>query len=129
MPAIEIESVSKRYILGGQSHPTLGGLVAKAGRWSRHALSELSQGRLPGARVDAPPPVLWALRDVSFAVQPGEVVGIVGRNGNGKSTLLKILSRITMPTSGRVRIKGSVSSLLEIAKGLPPGPPGGETIF
>lgn len=121
-PIIEVDGISKRYRLGEYSATTLRDeLAGLAGRFRRESGKSKCQER---ESVD-----LWALREVSFCVNPGEIVGIIGRNGAGKSTLLKILSRVTEATVGEIRLRGRIASLLEVGAGFHPDLTGRENIF
>ncbi|MGH8603855.1 MAG: ABC transporter ATP-binding protein [Gammaproteobacteria bacterium] len=116
-PALQVSRLSKRYRLGEYSADTQlrDAIMRTIGKLIR--------------RERKPEQVVWALNDVSFDVRPGEVLGVIGRNGAGKSTLLKLLSRITYPTSGTVRVRGRVASLLEVGTGFHEELTGRENIY
>ncbi len=127
-PIIEVSQLSKRYLLGTIGATTIRDEWAKlwSNLWRSNGKARTGD---PAARIEAETKTFWALREVSFQVQPGEVVGLVGCNGAGKSTLLKILSRITEPSSGKAVLRGRVTSLLEVGTGFHPDLPGRENIF
>lgn len=111
MPVLEFLSVSKRYRISNEADTKASGIVGRIRRlWK-------SSGDF------------WALRDVSFAVSGGEALGIIGHNGAGKSTALKLLSNITTPTCGEIHIRGRIAALLEVGSGFHPELTGRENIY
>jgi lipopolysaccharide transport system ATP-binding protein len=129
--AISIENVSKVYQIGQIGTGTISRDVE---RWFVTKVMGredpfLKLGQVNDRAVKGETDVVWSLKAIDLSIEQGDAIGIIGRNGAGKSTLLKLLSRVTAPTTGRIRIKGRVASLLEVGTGFHPELTGRENVY
>lgn len=125
-PVIEVKNLGKKYNINHQrgGYIALRDVIAGAFKSPLRYLKSKAKDATGRSKE-----IFWALKDVNFTVQKGEMIGIIGMNGAGKSTLLKILSQITPPATGEIKIHGRVGSLLEVGTGFHPELTGRENIF